>query len=154
MIVFNLVCNNKHRFEGWFASAEDFEQQEKTDKLSCPTCGERQVSKALHAPYINTTGFARSETENPALTQLGASPSAGQYSTTGTDLSRLVDYLVTQTEDVGDDFAEEARKIHYQETPERKIRGQASAEEVQELREEGVDVIALPVPAYRLRKAH
>ena len=147
MIVFNLTCGNEHGFEGWFASAADYEQQQQATLLVCPVCGSNRVSKALHAPHVNTGGSTSpAQRERP-----GASP---QYANVGDELAKLVEHLIAETDDVGDAFPEEARKIHYQEAPERKIRGNASRDEVRDLREEGIEVIALPVPIYRLGKTH
>lgn len=150
MIVFNLICGNDHRFEGWFGSAADFEQQQQAMLLSCPSCGSNQVNKALHAPYVNTGG-AQQPSQNAPTAVKGT---AEQYANVGEPVSQLIDYLIANTEDVGDAFPEEARRIHYKETPERKIRGHASRDEVTELRDEGIEVVALPIPRYRLGKAH
>ena len=147
MIVFNLTCGNEHRFEGWFSSAADFEQQQQGTLLSCPVCGSSQVSKAVHAPYVNTGQVAK-----PA--DRAAKGGAAQYANVGGELAQLIEHLIANTDDVGDAFPEEARKIHYQEAPERKIRGNASHDEVKDLREEGIDVVALPIPKYRLGKTH
>ena len=150
MIVFNLVCAGRHRFEGWFASAAEFERQEKASLLSCPVCGSTEVVKALHAPHVKTGIEVR-----PAEKAGKNKPDkAQQYANIAEGLTQLVDYVIANTEDVGDAFPEEARKIHYKEVPERKIRGNASREQVSELREEGIEVIALPLPAYRLTKSH
>ena len=150
MIVFNLVCSSDHRFEGWFASAADFDRQQKASLLSCPVCGSNAVTKAMHAPYVNTGGAAPKPDDRPRRSE---APKA-QYANLADDLSQLIEHVIANTEDVGDAFPEEARKIHYQETPERRIRGNASNEQVEELREEGIEVIALPIPAYRLSKSH
>src|SRR5208282_5622447 len=123
MIVFNLTCSNDHRFEGWFTSLTDFEQQQKCALLNCPVCGVREVTKILHAPHVNTGGIKR-EPKVPSKNEL------------------------QQCVNVGGAFPEEARKIHYREVPERKIRGSASSEEVGELLEEGVEVLVLPVPSH------
>jgi hypothetical protein len=149
MIVFNLTCSNDHRFEGWFASAADFEQQQQSTLLSCPVCSSTQVSKGLHAPHVNT-GSAHKPSPNKRHFQNGAE----QYANIGDEVSQLVEHLIANTEDVGDAFPEEARRIHYNETPERKIRGNASRAEVIEMREEGIEVIALPIPRYLLGKSH
>jgi len=69
-------------------------------------------------------------------------------------LARLVEHIVENTDDVGAAFPEEARKIHYRETPERHIRGTASRDEVEALKDEGIEVVALPIPAHRLGKTH
>lgn len=149
MIVFNLTCSNAHKFEGWFASTADFEQQQQSTLLNCPVCGSTEVSKALHAPYVNTGG-----THRPGESERQAKEDEKQYSNVAQEVAQLVEHLIANTEDVGDAFPEEARRIHYNEAPERKIRGNASRDEVKELREEGIEIIALPVPRHRLGKSH
>ena len=150
MIVYNLGCANDHRFEGWFSSADDYEQQTKSNLLNCPLCGNNRIARMPHAPYLSTGSVAR-EPEAPQPSS--AVPS--QYTNVGADLlAKLIDRVLEKTEDVGRAFPEEARKIHYGETPERHIRGNASAKEVNALREEGIDVVALPIPPHRLGKTH
>lgn len=147
MIVFNLICANDHRFEGWFASTEDFNQQRHDHLLTCPSCGDQVIEKTPHAPYIKTSATHGIEEE--------IAPDEQQYVANFEEaLTKIADYIVRNTEDVGEAFPEEVRKIHYDETPERKIRGVATQEEVVELREEGIEVVSLPMPAYRLGKAH
>ena len=145
MIVFDLGCENNHRFEGWFSSNQDFEQQLERKLIACPMCSNGNVVRLPHAAHIRSGATAR-----PAPTSGGQ-----QYANVGKDiLVRLVEQIVEHTEDVGTAFPEEARKIHYRESPERRIRGTASREEVEELVEEGIEVVALPLPAYRTGKAH
>lgn len=149
MIVFNLICINDHPFEGWFASATDFEQQQQSTLLSCPTCGSNRINKMLHAPYLNTGGA------HPLPQgEHRASDGVEQYANIADHVSQLVEHLIANTQDVGDAFPEEARRIHYKEAPERRIRGNASRDDVVEMREEGIEVIALPIPRYRLDKSH
>ena len=149
MIVFDLGCENGHRFEGWFASSEDFEHQTNRKLVSCPSCGNISISRLPHATHIRAAGKERAPRAEPA------SPGEQQYSNVGADLlSKVIEHVISHTEDVGTAFPEEARKIHYRETPERRIRGTASHDEVAALREEGIEVVALPVPAHRLGKAH
>jgi hypothetical protein len=149
MIVFNLTCGNDHSFEGWFASAAEFERQQLATQLNCPLCGSTEVSKGLHAPYINSG----SAPQSPQREQAGAD-TAGQYVNIAAEVTKFIENLIANTEDVGNEFPEEARKIHYQEAPERKIRGNASRDEVDELREEGIEVVAVPVPRHLLDKPH
>lgn len=149
MIVYNLTCCNDHRFEGWFASAAEFEQQQHSTVLCCPVCGSNHVNKALHAPYVNT-----GNAHQPSGLERRSGNGTDQYANIGDAVSHLIEHLIANTDDVGDAFPEEARRIHYNETPERKIRGNASREEVKDLREEGIEVIALPVPRYLLDKSH
>lgn len=147
MIVFELGCDNKHRFEGWFASSEDFERQSSQNLLACPMCGSDKIARLPHAPYVNTG------TGEPAGKPRSATP--GHYANFDTDiLARMIDRIIETTEDVGPAFPEEARKIHYQEAPERRIRGTASVREVESLKDEGIEVVALPIPSHRAGKTH
>jgi hypothetical protein len=151
VIVFDLNCDSKHRFEGWFASGEDFERQLKRKLVTCPVCGSERVVRVPHAPRIGSG--TREPVPSPAPASAAGTPQ--QYANLGADvIARLVDHILENTEDVGAAFPEEARKIHYREAPERHIRGTASQKEVDALTEEGIEVAALPIPPHRLRKAH
>jgi hypothetical protein len=150
MIVFDLGCGNNHRFEGWFTSGEDFERQSEGKLVTCPLCGNANVSRVPHAPHIGS-----GSKERPAAAGKAAQQPHQQYANVGKDmLTRMVEHILEHTEDVGPAFPEEARKIHYQETPERRIRGTASREEVESLKDEGIEVVALAIPAHRLGKTH
>jgi hypothetical protein len=149
MIVFNLGCENSHRFEGWFASSEEFERQVGGKLVSCPMCGNANISRLPHAAYVKSGARERARRLEPAA------GSAQQYANVGVEmLAKLVERIIENTEDVGAAFPEEARKIHYREAPERRIRGTASRDEVEALKEEGVEVVALPIPAHRASKTH
>lgn len=151
MIVFELGCENHHRFEGWFASSEDFERQLNEKLLSCPLCGNGKITRLPHASYVNTVSDGRAASAR-RKSDAGAPQ---QYANLGSEiLARLIDHVIETTEDVGRAFPEEARKIHYQEAPERHIRGTASPREVEALKEEGIDVVALPIPPHRLGRPH
>ena len=141
MIVYNLGCANDHRFEGWFSSADDYEQQTGCKLLSCPLCGDERISRVPHAPHLSTGSLER-PTPSPSRPQKGL---PHQYANLGAELlGKVIDKVLENTEDVGCAFPEEARKIHYRETPERNIRGTASTKEVEALRDEGIEVVALP----------
>jgi hypothetical protein len=150
VIVFDLGCENSHRFEGWFASSEDFEQQLGRKLVSCPMCGNANIVRLPNASRIGKS--ASREREGRA----GAGQGRGQqYANVAADsLAKLIGHIVENTEDVGSAFPEEARKIHYREAPERHIRGTASREEVEALKDEGIDIVALPIPAHLQGKAH
>lgn len=143
------MCSNDHPFEGWFASAAEFERQQQAVLLSCPTCGSNQINKTLHASYVNTGGA-----HPPSQGEHRTNDGVEQYANIADPVSQLIEHLVANTQDVGDAFPEEARRIHYKEVPERRIRGNASRDDVMEMREEGIEVIALPIPRYRLDKSH
>ena len=149
MIVFDLGCENNHRFEGWFASSQEFEHQLERRLIVCPMCSNGNVVKVPHASHIGRSGSASARAEHQA------GEAGQQYANVGKDLLlKLVEQIMERTEDVGSAFPEEARKIHYRETPERRIRGTASREEVDELVDEGIEVVALPIPAHRTGKSH
>jgi hypothetical protein len=149
VIVFDLGCENSHRFEGWFASSDDFERQLGRKLVACPMCGNANVVRLPHAAHINKSG-GKERGQRAASAQ-----ERRQYANVGSEmLTRLIEHIVEKTEDVGSAFPEEARKIHYRETRERRIRGTASREEVESLKDEGIEVVALPVPVSRLGKTH
>lgn len=149
MIVFNLGCENSHRFEGWFASSEDFERQVDGKLVACPLCGNANIARLPNAAHVKSGAK-----ERPARVEPSAVPSQ-QYANMGSEvLAKLVEHIIENTEDVGAAFPEEARKIHYREAPERRIRGTASRDDVDALKEEGVEVVALPLPAHRTGKTH
>jgi len=152
MKVYNLACLHDHRFEGWFASEEDYLAQHDKSMLSCPVCDSAEISRMPSAPHISKSSSSelaipKTETENP---------SGGVVALTGSDHSQLeaqvqaaflkgMRELMGRSEDVGDAFADEARKIHYKESPERSIRGQTTLDEAEALREEGIDVLSMPM---------
>jgi hypothetical protein len=149
VIVYDLSCENQHRFEGWFASSEDFKQQQNERRISCPLCGNDRIMRLPHAPRLNlNNGDSDASAE--------AKPDVPkQYANLGSEiLAKLIDHIIETTEDVGPAFPEEARRIHYRETQERRIRGTAAPDEVTALREEGIEVAALPIPPHRLGKPH
>jgi len=149
MKVFNLCCENNHRFEGWFGAGDDYERQQRDGLLQCPMCGTSEVSRLPSAPRINLgaqpgpaeEGVGRDSSAEGR--QMVAQPTAHQMQKLWAQMARLVQ---SNTEDVGDRFAEEARRIHYNEAPERGIRGIATPEEASELADEGIEVIAFPMP--------
>jgi len=146
MIVFNLGCENSHRFEGWFASSEDFERQVVGKLVACPLCGNANIARLPHAAHVKS-GAKERRGDRATSTQ--------QYANMGSEvLAKLVEHIIENTEDVGAAFPEEARRIHYHEAPERRIRGTASRDEVEALKDEGVEVVALPLPAHRAGKTH
>ena len=151
MIVYNLTCTQNHRFEGWFASADDFARQTESKLLTCPMCGDAGVSRLPNASHVGT-GVAERAAESRE-----ESPKQGtkHYANLGAELlASFIDKVIEHTEDVGSAFPEEARKIHYNEAPERHIRGTASLKEVAALRDEGIEVAPIPVPLHRLNKTH
>lgn len=144
MIIYDLSCDNNHKFEGWFRSADDFEQQLQTNLIGCPQCDSHIVRRVPSAVAIS------SHAADPKATPINGvneAPSTAlmPVGTQAMALYRqLVQAIVANSEDVGSSFAEEARKIHYNEAPERPIRGQATTDECDALRDEGIQILNLP----------
>jgi len=139
MKVLNLQCVHAHGFEGWFASEDDFQDQLARGLVECPLCGDKGVSKLPSAPRLN---LGASEPAPAPRQEVMSAPNAQLQAA----WMELVKQVMSNTEDVGERFAEEARRIHYGESEERGIRGQASKEETQALLEEGIGVMPLPIP--------
>jgi hypothetical protein len=137
MIVFDLTCAHGHRFEGWFASADDFERQAKAVMVRCPVCDDAGVVRVPSAKVH----VGRATVDAPRVADESAGEAAAGLPE---DLVRKLREIVRNTENVGRRFPEEARKIHYEEIPARPIRGQASKDDADALREEGIDFAQLP----------
>jgi len=165
MKVYNLACPLDHRFEGWFASEEDCLTQQDKGMLACPICDSTEINRMPSAPHIAKSRPAK-PSESTALTVSHANTDTASLSgevvaLTGSDHGQLEAHvqaaflkgmreLMGRSEDVGSSFAEEARKIHYKESPERSIRGQTTIDEAEALRDEGIEVLAMPMlPAFK-----
>lgn len=150
MKVFNLCCEHNHHFEGWFSSARDFDEQIEKKLLQCPMCESSQVRRLPSAPRLNLSAGAAQPAQGEESAPAGQkrqpvmAPTAQQVQALWMQMAR---HIEANTEDVGERFAEEARAIHYNEAPERGIRGAATAQEAQELADEGIDVMTFPMPA-------
>jgi hypothetical protein len=162
MKVLNLQCGQAHGFEGWFGSEEDYQSQRARGLVSCPLCGDAQIVKLPSAPRLNLGAVA------PTPSSAAAQPSSGGAAPTlapvtlptqahsnepahlalqqmQAALMNAVRHVLAHTEDVGTQFADEARKMHYGEAQERGIRGQVTREETEALLDEGIEVLALPM---------
>jgi len=143
MIIFELICSGQHRFEGWFASGEDFEQQRLGGLLSCPVCSTGQVAK------LPSAKLGRSGEDDPPEPKAGKAqerPAAPTASQVAAAVATLIEHVLQNTEDVGRAFPTEARRIHRDEAPRRGIRGTATREETEALVDEGIAVVSLPIP--------
>lgn len=131
MIRYNLKCTNDHQFDSWFADAASYDTLRGRNLVSCAVCGDTDVSKSLMAPQIRPARGALSQAASPAEQAIA-------------DMRM---HIETNADDVGTNFAAEARKIHDGETPERAIYGQANVQEAKELIKDGVPVVPLPFMA-------
>ncbi len=158
MKVLNLQCAHQHSFEGWFASEDDFQSQLTRGLVECPMCSDKAVQKMPSAPRLNLGGHAApasstsSEASPGAAVSTAVAPAQADANTVMNPAAqaaflRALRQVMANTEDVGNRFAEEARRMHYGDTEARNIRGQASMKETVELLEEGIEVMPLPLPA-------
>lgn len=141
MIRYDLICEKGHDFDGWFRDSAAYDQQAERGLVSCALCGSAKVQKALMAPGIPAK--ANSKEQAP---QKMASGSVDPRLRMMMDMMRNMRKQVeANAENVGNRFAEEARKIHYAEAEKRGIYGEATAEDARSLIEEGIDVHPMPV---------
>ena len=165
MKVLNLQCGQQHSFEGWFGSEDDFQSQLVRGLVECPMCADKAVVKMPSAPRLNFGGHtpptAETETTHTPASSSSADIAPSTELTTTTDqpvqnapspeqqaaFLKAVRHVLANTEDVGDRFANQARAMHYGDAEPRSIRGQTTQREAIELIEEGIDVMALPMPA-------
>ncbi|MEY4767255.1 MAG: hypothetical protein RI907_3928 [Pseudomonadota bacterium] len=154
MLVVDLACPQGHRFEGWFASAEDLASQQARGLVTCPTCGDAHVQRMPSAPRLNVSHLDDAQSARRAAQAPEAvSPQAAEAQRAHEQLEALqamywsaVRHVVQNTEDVGERFASEARAMHQGEVEAKPIRGQLDADEREALKEEGIDVLTLVVP--------
>ena len=151
MKVYNLRCAHDHCFEGWFASDADYVAQRERALVTCPLCEDADVQRMPSAPRLNLGAVPPVEPAPPSSVASATTPAPQTVVQAPAHLQAAwftaVQQLMAKTEDVGERFPEEARRIHYGETAQRPIRGQASLEESSALREEGIEVMAVPIPA-------
>ena len=149
--VFDLQCDHGHLFEGWFGSHEDYDSQEARGLVTCPVCQSGSVVKRLSAPHLNVGHFsdaqampASSASDAVSRELVTATPESGQLVQLQAAILQQMREFIRKTENVGDRFADEARRIHEGSADERPIRGVATHEEREALAEEGIAVVALP----------
>lgn len=148
MIVFDLHCSGGHRFEGWFGSSSDYEEQKARGLVTCPECGSHEVGKAPMAPAVPAKGNTRTETVpvTAGSTPVSNTPMPPEVRKAMEALAKAQAEALKKSTWVGDKFAEQSRAMHYGERDEAPIHGQASLEEAKALIEEGVPVAPLPFP--------
>ena len=143
MIIFELGCAHGHRFEGWFASGEEFTRQQERALVTCPVCDDAHIERLPSARVSIAKGAARDNAPPAEASEERASTVDAAVGLPAEALAKLRE-MVRNTENVGRRFPEEARKIHYEEVPARAIRGQASRDEAKALTDEGIEFTSLP----------
>ena len=160
MIKYQLICDKSHEFEGWFGDSAAFESQQESGFLTCPVCGSVDVRRALMAPNLaspKTRKTDLAEQQPSAQPEPQPQPQAPQQASAAlppaaarkmqelmSEMRALQTKIREECRDVGNDFAEEARKIHYGEVEPEGIYGQATAEEREALDEEGIEIMDMP----------
>ena len=155
MIVFDLKCPQEHVFEAWFADSDACGTQIASGEVECPICGDHKIEKAPMAPNIpagtgrgrgrgRSAGGVPAKTANSASAMSGAGPSEAEMGEAIKTLRKMREVVEQNFDNVGGSFPEEARKIHHGEVEKHNIYGDASKEEAQELREEGIEISQMP----------
>ncbi|MDY0747494.1 DUF1178 family protein [Paucibacter sp. R3-3] len=139
MLVLNLACALDHRFEGWFGSADDFESQLARGLVACPSCGLTSIERRPSAPRLNVAHPRGESAESANALPIEMKQQMQQA------LREIAREVIARTEDVGERFPDEARRIHYGEAEQRGIRGKATPADAAALADEGIAVMALPV---------
>ena len=158
MILYTLVCDNKHSFESWFANSAAYDKQVGRGLVSCPMCNSAKVEKAIMAPSLGRSSRKSATAPEPAAAE---EPAASPQATLApkapvammspperefrAKLKELRDHLTKSADYVGGKFPEEARKMHYGEIEHRSIYGEASADDAKALHEEGIEFHPLPI---------
>lgn len=154
MIRYTIKCDQDHTFDSWFHSAEGYEKLKSNGLVTCAICGSSKVDKAIMAPRVRPSRNAASSEFSQAADEdnIPESDTAGNHtgplsqaaSPAEQALSELRNKIEANSENVGDDFAKEARAIHAGEAPERAIIGQARPDEAKALIDDGIPVAPLP----------
>ena len=136
MILFDLSCENGHQFEAWFPSSSKYEEQIRKKQVNCPFCETHKVKKSLMAPNLNLSGSSKkTKKQKKAISEKNSLEK---------QIVKFKNYIEKNTENVGKNFAEEARKIYYGEKDSRAIRGETTEAEAKDLAEEGIPFSKLP----------
>ncbi|MFV0282597.1 MAG: DUF1178 family protein [Castellaniella sp.] len=146
--VFDLSCEHDHVFEGWFSSRDSYQDQLSRGLVRCPVCHSDRITRRVSAPHLNVSHLRAEPAPrvevSPQTRAAVAAPSSDQMARLQAEVLRQVRRIVRQSDDVGDRFAGEARRMHSGEIEERPIRGTASAEECRELVDDGISIMPIP----------
>ena len=138
MIIYDLICENGHEFEGWFKDSSSYEVQETKGMVICTMCNSNKIKRLLRGSAI------KSKEPNETAPVLYDNNTIEQFK----QYQKIKNYVIKNFDDVGDKFADEARKIHYGESEKKNIRGTTSKEEEKSLKDEGVQFIKFPFIKY------
>ena len=134
MIKYNLKCNNEHEFESWFSDSNEFDNLKKKKLLECIFCSSKKVSKSIMAPMISGKKISNNETQELNENVLNEKDK----------LLRLRKFVENNFEYVEKNFSDKVREIYYDKKNKKAIYGNATAQEKEELEEEGIDLLSVP----------
>jgi hypothetical protein len=156
MIHYSLVCDAAHEFDGWFRDSATFDAQASSGVVVCPYCHSTKIAKAVMAPHVARNSFPRASVEENGQPSCARRPDEGQEESQPVALlderhaqlramiRELRESIVASTEDVGERFPSEARKIQDGDAEPRPIRGRASLAEAKSLLEDGIEILPFP----------
>ncbi len=147
MILYQLRCADEHSFEAWFRDSASYDLQARSGDVECPYCGSTDISKAPMAPHIGSStphGDAEGAIDITDIKNMDERRATEVAQQILDAVGRIREYAEDNFEDVGEDFADEARKIHHGDSPERGIYGKATEHDAEELEDEGIDFVRLP----------
>ncbi|MEQ1616458.1 MAG: DUF1178 family protein [Hyphomicrobiaceae bacterium] len=144
MIRYQLQCDASHTFEAWFGNSSAFDAQVKRGLVACPQCGSTKVEKCIMAPNVGIKGNKRADVSTMKAANTDAAEQSPSFAELRALMRRMREEVEQKAEYVGPNFAEEARKIHYEEAEARGIYGEATMEEAKSLQEEGIEFLPLP----------
>ena len=133
MIKYNLKCKNKHEFESWFSNSKEFERLNLKKLIECIYCKSRNVEKSIMAPLV----LNKEE-------KVEKRKSLNDFIKVQKELVKIRKFVEKNFENVGKDFSREVRNVYYDNRKNKNIYGQATAEETEELKEEGIDIASIP----------
>ncbi|MBV6273803.1 DUF1178 family protein [Alcaligenaceae bacterium CGII-47] len=145
--VFDLSCEHDHLFEGWFSSLDTYDDQLSRGMVRCPVCQSAQITRRVSAPHLNVSHLkaepqvAKGQGSGSATV---LAPSSSQLATLQAEMLRQIREIVRNTDNVGTQFADEARRMHEGEIEQRAIRGTATASECQSLLDDGISIMPIP----------
>jgi hypothetical protein len=152
MIHYALVCEQSHDFESWFQNSAAFDKQAKRGLVICPHCGSSRIEKAIMAPRLSSSKKRKAPAEAPLAMPAAPAPEktsvamiSPQQHEFRAKLKELREHLTKNADNVGPNFPEEARKMHYGEIEHRSIYGEASPKDARDLAEEGIEFHPLPI---------
>ncbi|MEN9755734.1 MAG: hypothetical protein RLZ07_2116 [Pseudomonadota bacterium] len=144
MIKYQLHCDDGHDFEGWFPSSDAFEKQKKRGFVACAICGTNKVDRAIMAPAVTRTDKPPAVVPTEFMNDVSSSLISDEERELRRRLAELRAEMIKDAKDVGEDFAEEARKIHFGESDVKQIYGRTTLADARELLDEGIGVLPLP----------